>query len=128
MELRRERRDIGDVNPCIATTKSVTSQLASAAHTCRLPLSPIAHHARYQIGQPLEAFREAFAPRGEAYTEMHGHCKAVARRPGARSTPPRAASSQKAREFSVVTCTSSGCTPCISAMASRSAGVPAAGV
>jgi hypothetical protein len=100
MELRRERRDIGDVNPCIATTKSVTSQLASAAHTCRLPLSPIAHHARYQIGQPLEAFREAFAPRGEAYTEMHGHCKAVARRPGARSTPPRAASSQKAREFS----------------------------
>ena len=100
MELRLERRDIGDVNPCIATTKSVTSQLASAAHTCRLPLSPIAHHARYQIGQPLEAFREAFAPRGEAYTEMHGHCKAVARRPGVRSTPPRAASSQKAREFS----------------------------
>src|SRR5215472_13576515 len=70
MELRRERRDIGHVNPCIAITKSVTSQLASAAHTCRLPLSPIAHHARYQIGQPLEAFREAFAPRGEAYTEM----------------------------------------------------------
>ena len=86
MELRRERRDIGDVNPCIATTKSVTSQLASAAHTCRLPLSPIAHHARYQIGQPLEAFREAFAPRGEPTRKCTGIAKQSpgAPAPGAR--------------------------------------------
>jgi hypothetical protein len=58
----------------------VTSWLASAAHTCGIPLSPFSNHTRYQIGQLLEAFREAFAACGEAYTEMRGHCKAVARR------------------------------------------------
>ena len=69
-----------DLAICIASTKSVTSQLASAAHTCGLPLSSFSHQTRYQIGQPLEALREVFGARGETYTEMRGHCKAVARR------------------------------------------------
>ena len=34
---------------------------------------------RNQIGQTLKAFRKAFTARGEANTEMRGHCKAVAR-------------------------------------------------
>jgi hypothetical protein len=43
-----------------------------------LPLPSFSHQTRYQIGQPLETLREAFAARGETYTEMRGHCKAVA--------------------------------------------------
>ena len=59
---------------CIATTRSVTSRLASFAAFAHC--SPRALSNR----PAARGLPEAFAARGEAYTEMQGHCKAVARR------------------------------------------------